>query len=58
MAGQSKRTFRCLRGLSWGLHGEHAYEPDDLIRDLPAEYVGWMLDQAIIEEATTSGKPA
>jgi hypothetical protein len=46
----SKRTFKCLRGLSWGPHGEHAYEPGDLIKDLPAEYVDWMLRDGVIEE--------
>jgi hypothetical protein len=51
MAGTSRRTFTCKRGLSWGPHGEHNYEPGDTIRDLPAEYVGWMLDQGVIEEA-------
>lgn len=59
MAGRSKRTFICKRGLSWGARGEHAYEAGDTITDLPAEYVGWMLDQGVIEEAapaSTGGK--
>lgn len=54
MAGASKRTFICQRGLSWGPNGEHAYEPGDAIRDLPAEYVGWMTEQGIVREATAA----
>lgn len=51
MAGASRRTFICQRGLSWGPNGEHAYEPGDVITDLPTEYVGWMLAEGTIREA-------
>lgn len=52
MAGASRRTFICQRGLSWGANGEHAYEPGDVIRDLPTDCVGWMLAEGTVREAT------
>lgn len=52
MAGASRRTFICQRGLSWGVNGEHAYEPGEVIRDLPTEYVSWMLAEGTVREAT------
>lgn len=54
MAGVSRRTFVCLRGISWGPNGCHAYEPGDLIRDLPSEYVPWMLEQGLVREAASA----
>lgn len=49
MAGVSKRTFRVLRGFDYGA-GAHQYEPGDVVSDLPAEFVGWMLAEGTIEE--------
>lgn len=48
MSGTSRRVFRCLRGMSWGPHGETVYEPGDRIERMPTEYVAWMLEQGLI----------
>ncbi len=56
MAGQSKRTFTVLRGFSYGPNGEHAFEPGDIVTNLPAEYVGWMLAEGTIAEAPAPAK--
>lgn len=48
MAGVSKRTFQCLKGFSYGPDGKHAYQPGDTVEKLPAEYVGWMLEEGTI----------
>jgi hypothetical protein len=50
MAGTSRRTFRALRPFSYGPNGRHAYEIGDLVHKLPTEYVGWMLEQGVLEE--------
>lgn len=51
MAGTSKRKFKALRGFSYGLNGQYAYEPGDLVENLPAEYVAWMLEEGTIVPA-------
>jgi hypothetical protein len=51
MAGRSKRTFKVLRGFDYGINGAHQYEPGDIVTDLPAEFVGWMLAEGTIVEA-------
>jgi hypothetical protein len=55
VAGVSKRKFRCLKGFSYGPNGKHAYKPGDEVTDLPAEYVGWMLDEGTIEPLGQAG---
>lgn len=49
MAGTSRRTFRALRGFSYGPNGRHAYEPGDLVHQLPTQYLH-LVDDGVLEE--------
>lgn len=44
--------YRVLTGLNYpGKGGEKRAEPGDVVTDLPAKSVDWLLDQGLIEKA-------
>lgn len=46
-----------LRGFDYDA-GRRQHEPGDIVDDLPAEFVGWMLAEGVIKETAASGAVA
>lgn len=48
--------FTVLVGINYP-PGDKRAEPGDVVDDLPAGDIGWMLEQGLIERASTSAQP-